>query len=292
MNKKGEMGEGQITLIADSGSTKTDWLLGGRAIETAGINPVVDSWRSIAEVISSLPDEGVGEAYFYGAGCTPPYSETVRQALRHKYPNAQVHVESDLLGAARALCQRSEGIACILGTGSNSCLYNGERIVANTPPLGYMLGDEGSGATLGRMLVGQLLKGQLAPGLKEDFFSRFRLSQTDIMDRVYRQPMPNRFLASLVPFLATHRDAAAINSLLVAEFRRFVRHNVAPYRRPDLPLNFVGGVAHSFRGELAQAVAQEGLTLGKIEKSPIDKMEEYHTLRKPFPSTRQASFST
>ncbi len=265
-----------MTLIADSGSTKTDWRLDGRAIETLGINPVRDSEESIAEVTDCLPEAEVGEIYFYGAGCIEPYNQRVKLALQRKYPTARVTVESDILGAARALCGREEGIACILGTGSNSCLYDGEKIIANVPPLGYVLGDEGSGSALGRRLAGDALKGLLGKEMKEELLSELRLTQTDIIDKVYRQPMPNRFLASLVPFLLRRKELPQINNLLTSEFRRFFRRNVVQYERPDLPVNLAGGVAHSFSGEIAEAARLEGLAIGITLKAPADRIAEYH----------------
>ncbi len=263
-------------LIADSGSTKTDWRLSGRPIETVGINPVRDSGEQVMDVVCSLPDADVHEVFFYGAGCIAPFKEKVERALAAKFLHASIHVESDMLGAARALCGKAEGIACILGTGSNSCLYDGGCIVANVSPLGYILGDEGSGAVLGRTLVGDLLKGLLGDDLKERFLSRFHLAQEDILNKVYRQPMPNRFLAGLVPFIIENRGENAIHSLVVREFRRFFVRNVAQYQRSDLSVHFVGGVAHSLCDELREAAGLEGFHVGTILRSPIDKLEEYH----------------
>ncbi len=266
-------------LVADSGSTKTDWRLDGRPIETVGINPVRDSELQVQDVVSSLPDADVREVYFYGAGCIPPFKEKVERALALKFPHAAVHVESDMLGAARALFGRQKGIACILGTGSNSCLYDGEGIVRNVPPLGYILGDEGSGAVLGRILVGDLLKGMLGDEPKERFLSRFGLTQEDILDRVYRQPACNRFLAGLVPFIIENKEESAIHHLVVSEFRRFFSRNVAQYGCPDLSVCFVGGVAHSLGDELREAATQEGFLVGTILRSPIDGIEAYHVTK-------------
>ncbi len=263
-------------LVADSGSTKTDWRLGGQPLETVGINPVRDSEEQVQDVISSLPDADIVEAFFYGAGCIPPFKGKVERALATKFPRAAVHVESDMLGAARALCGRERGIACILGTGSNSCLYDGEGIVANVPPLGYILGDEGSGAVLGRILVGDLLKGMLDASLKERFLSSLHLTQEEILDRVYRQPMPNRFLAGLVPFIIENKAEPSVHRLVVGEFRRFFSRNVAKYQRSDLSVHFVGGVAHSLCNELREAAAQEGFRVGTILRSPIDRLEAFH----------------
>lgn len=271
-------------LIADSGSTKTSWVFidneGRRQeLETLGINPVRDTEEEIEKAVHPVRRVWRGDlsVFFYGAGCIPPYSDVVRGVLERCFPQAETHVESDLLGAAHALCQGEEGIACILGTGSNSCLYDGEGIVQNVSPLGWILGDEGSGAVLGRLLVGNVLKSQFSPALCQAFEEETGLTRADIINKVYRQPLPNRFLASLVPFLGRHREEAEIHSFLIDELRRFLRRNVAQYRRPDLPVSFVGGIAHSYADELREALRLEGMTLGRILKRPIDGMVEYLT---------------
>ena len=269
-------------LIADSGSTKTSWAYidsDGRRqdFETKGINPVRDSEATVGDTLSSLPalPTPPSAIRFYGAGCIPPYSDAVSRLLAARFPDADIRVESDLLGAAHALCGYREGIACILGTGSNSCLYDGRRIAANMSPLGWILGDEGSGAVLGRLLVGQVLKGQFSPTLCRAFEAETGLTRPHVIDKVYRQPMPNRFLASLVPFLGRHRGEAEVRDFLVGEFRRFFRRNVAGYGRTDLPVSFVGGIAHTYTDELAEAARLEGFTLGRILQRPIDDIVAY-----------------
>lgn len=273
-----------MILIADSGSTKTSWATVqgtnvGDVIQTKGINPVRDKEESIRQVISTLdiaPRQEIQEIFFYGAGCIPPYSTTVKRLLQMQYPNAKVHVESDMLGAAIALCGHHEGIASILGTGANSCLFNGTRIQQQTPALGFILGDEGSGAALGKRLVGDIFKKQLPEELCQAFDKEVGLTQTEIIDRVYRQPQANLFLASLVPFLDRHQDHPSINALVIEEFARFIHRNILNYQRPDLPVNFVGGLTQSFGKQLQQAVKQEGLQMGKTIQKPIISMAEYH----------------
>lgn len=271
-------------LIADSGSSKTSWVYvgcrGDRLLfEGTGINPVRDNEIVIknslpAQILSGHchPDT----IYFYGAGCIPPYSHTLTRILQACFPHAtDIHVESDLLGAAHALLGHSEGIACILGTGSNSCLYDGERIVESVSPLGYILGDEGSGAVLGRQLLGDLLKGQMSEYLRQLFFDETELTPALVIQKVYREPAANRFLASLVPFLHTHRAEPEIHDFLVREFCRFFRRNVVHYHRPDLPVSFVGGVAHGFRSELSEAAEREGFTIGNIQQRPIEGIVQH-----------------
>lgn len=272
-------------LIADSGSSKTSWLrideTGQRlAFEGRGINPVRDSEETIRASLPEclLADDGHSPAVvcFYGAGCLPPYSHVLKHILHDCFPRAtEVRVESDLLGAAHALLGRQAGIACILGTGSNSCLYDGERIVDNVSPLGYILGDEGSGAVLGRRLLGDVWKGKMGEQLRQQFLDETELTPSLVVQRVYREPEANRFLASLVPFLHRHRTESAIHDLLIDEFRRFFCRNVAHYSRPDLPVSFVGGVAHSFHDELTEAARLEGFIVGTVVQRPIEGIVQH-----------------
>ena len=270
----------QRILVCDSGSTKADWLYANgdseEAVRTDGINPVRDSGESINRIVASLPDWKPECIYFYGAGCIEPYSASVRKALQERFPKALVSVESDLLGAARALFGHEEGIACILGTGSNSCLYKNGQITANVPPMGYILGDEGSGAVLGRQLVSDIVKGQLSQELKDAFMEEFQLTPALIVENVYRKPAANRFLASLCPFLSKHRDYDEIQRLLANEFERFLRRNVLLYNRPDLEIRYVGSISVHFEHELRNVHAKMGLKMGDVLASPVKKMMFFH----------------
>lgn len=275
-------------LIADSGSTKTDWILSIAEnsileVETMGINPVRDSQDAIFDVIKNnlapkIPhDYNIREIYFYGAGCIAPYKKSVKEVLTEVFgPNARIAVESDLLGAARALCGNKAGIACILGTGSNSCLYDGNDIIYNTSPLGYILGDEGSGAFLGKTLVSNVLKKIFSQELQEAFLKRYNLTPSIIINKVYREPMPNRFLASLVPFLAEHREETEIHDMLIWAFRQFFVRNVKAYGHPEMEINMVGSIAFYFEKEITEAAAKEGLTIGKILKKPAQEIAVFH----------------
>ena len=273
-----------MKLIVDSGSTKTQWQLqmadhSSCSVQTLGINPVRDDEESIRKIVSAVAQEltaDVDEIFFYGAGCVAPYSDVVRRSLLEAFPKASVNVESDLLGAARALCGNAEGIACIMGTGSNSCLYDGQRIVRNVSPLGWILGDEGSGAVLGRIFVGDILKNAYHKSMCTSFLKYHKLTQAEIIDRVYRQPLANRFLASLVPFIARVQDDREVRAFLLREFRRFFHRNVLPYKRPDLPVNFVGGVAAAFEKILREAAEKEKLNFGFVESKPIQRLYDFH----------------
>ncbi|WP_373825713.1 BadF/BadG/BcrA/BcrD ATPase family protein, partial [Bacteroides heparinolyticus] len=227
-----------MILIADSGSTKTDWCVveNGELLQqifTKGTNPFFQSEEEISNEIATtllprLKSDEPDAVYFYGAGCGfPDKIATMRRAIaQHLKVKGEIEVNTDMLAAARGLCGHTPGIACIMGTGSNSCYYNGQDIVANVSPLGFILGDEGSGACLGKLLVGDLLKNQMTPGLKEKFLKQFDLTPADIIDRVYRQPFPNRFLASLSPFLAQNMDEPCVHNLVLNSFKAFLKRNV------------------------------------------------------------------
>ncbi len=280
-------------LIADSGSTKTDWCLcNGSAIlcniQTQGINPYHQTEEAIEQVLfeellPKLRDKTANspgsqlKIIYYGAGCANETAcNRIKEAIRKTLGATDITVYSDLLGAARALCGHEEGIACVLGTGSNSCLYNGKDIIANTPPLGYILGDEGSSAVLGRRLVGDCLKNQLPETIREEFLAEYQLTPEIILEKVYRQPLANRFLASLAPFLSKHKEVPEIHKLLVESFVDFFVRNVKQYRRPWLPIHFVGSIANAFSSELKVAAESLGMELGTIMQSPMEGLIKYH----------------
>lgn len=285
-----------MLLIADSGSTKTDWCLCNQDaivqnIQTQGINPYHQTEEAIEEVLLSefLPQltaqsskltaqSSQLKVIFYGSGCANETAcNRIKEALFKVLGTEDVTVHSDLLGAARALCGHEEGIACVLGTGSNSCLYNGKEITANTPPLGYILGDEGSSAVLGRRLVGDCLKNQLPEAIRDEFLAEYQLTQEIILEKVYRQPLANRFLASLTPFLSKHREVPEVHKLLVESFTDFFVRNVKQYRRPWLPIHFVGSIANAFPAELKEAAESLGMELGTILQSPMEGLIKYHS---------------
>ena len=272
-----------MVLIADSGSTKCTWITGDGTrttqLRTRGINAVQHSAEQIREALGELPPhQGVTAVRFYGAGCGetfPEASEKLRRELEAHFGTADITVESDLLGAARALWGRGEGIACILGTGSNSCYYDGVRIVRNTPPLGWVLGDEGSGTYIGRQLVGNLLKGLCDESLRQLFFEEERLDYDEIIRRVYREGMANRFLASFTRFVARHIDRPELDELVCEAFRAFVRRNLAHYPA-DAEVSALGGVACHFERQLRHVLATEGMRAGRIVETPDEGLLNYH----------------
>lgn len=277
-----------MILLADSGSTKTEWCAADGATErcritTRGTNPFFQTAEEIGREVddSLLPRLGnhpIDRIRFYGAGCAfADKIAVIRDVLTARFPAAKIEVGSDMLGAARALCGRDAGIACILGTGSNSCLYDGTEITANVSPLGFILGDEGSGAVLGRTLVGDCLKNQLPAGLKEKFLKRFELTPAEILERVYKKPFPNRFLAGLSPFLAENIDVPEIRALVGGSFSAFLRRNVLQYPGcRELPVHFTGSVAYYYKGILEEAAAESGLRIGTVVRTPMEGLVRYH----------------
>lgn len=271
-----------MKLIADSGSTKTDWCVvdGGKAVfrfSGQGINPYQQGEDVIENIVmeeaaGQLGDIGkITEIEFYGAGCRDEKIAVVDGMLRRTFANAgRVEVCSDMLGAARALFGIDEGIACILGTGANSCLYDGKRVAANVPPLGYILGDEGSGAVLGRLFINALFKGGLPVTMRDEFLNATGLTLADIINKVYREPLANRFLASTSLFIHNHLYDNDLRRLVIANFRSFFKRNVNLYGRHDLSVGAVGSIAFYYEKEFLEAAVAEGYKVARVIKSPMD----------------------
>lgn len=280
-----------MILIADCGSSKIDWCLvdGGKVVKqvfTIGMNAVMLTREEMSARISQelCPElrtfvPKINAVYFYGAGCiSDDVCKNVADAIRDNINATTVEVHTDLLAAARALCGHRPGIACILGTGSNSCRYDGRNIVDNVSPLGYILGDEGSGAVLGKILVGNVLKNQLPEDLCTKFLAEYNLDRLTIIKRVYREPQTNRFLASLTPFLAHNIDRPEIRQMVRNAFRDFFIRNVCQYPDHDsMPVNFIGSIAYYYRDTLCEAAADAGCRIGTIIKSPMSGLIEYHS---------------
>ena len=271
-----------MKIIADSGSTKCAWLLtdGVHTSEyrTRGINAVQHSPEQIREALAELPPCGctVEAVYFYGAGCGgtfPEATEKMVRELRTHFGAGHIEAQTDLLGAARALFGRGEGVACILGTGSNSCWCRGGEIVENVPPLGYVLGDEGSGAAMGRNLVNGIFKGHIP--LREEFLAAHGLTYEEIIRRVYREPYANRFLASFAPFVHAHLDCPEVRAMVAETFADFAQRNLSRYP-VHLTVACIGGVAAAFEGLLREVLAQGGYRVGRIAASPAEGLIKYH----------------
>ena len=276
-----------MILIADCGSTKTDWALCDKGavvakVKTQGFNPTQQSEEDIytalsAEISGAIAADAPTTIYFYGAGCAyETANKRMQAAIERIFTTRDIHINSDLLAAARALCGHEEGIACILGTGSNSCLFDGEKIIDNTPSLGYILGDEGSGAHLGRQLVSDCIKKQLSAPLCEKFMKKYKMSVAEILERVYREPLPNRFLASFAPFLHENRKNAEVHNLLKHCFTQFFQRNTMVYRRSWLPIHIIGSIGVNFAQEIKETAESLGLSVGNIVDSPRNGLIEYH----------------
>jgi N-acetylglucosamine kinase-like BadF-type ATPase len=280
-----------MILIADGGSTKCSWcLLGGPApvhFTTEGYNPYFWDTRAItASLAHSVPaavqEAAISAIHYYGSGVlSPAKAEIVAGALRQVFPQVQqVSVDEDLLAAARALLGREAGFAAILGTGTNSCLYDGQRITQVVESLGYSLGDEGSGTSIGRLLLRDYLRGRFPAGLAEAFKATYKLGEvSEVLDRLYNQPMPNRFLAGFARFADEHYAEPYCQGVVAQAFEAFFAQIVTQY--PDYQrytFNCVGSVGYHFREALAAAATHHGMVVGHILQAPIEALVRYYEL--------------
>ena len=277
-----------MNLIADSGSTNTHWCLvqGGKVVNeivTDGINPF---YQTDMEIIALLDDQlipklenfDIDSIYFYGAGCSYPEKKIlVSRALVRFFGNSMIEIQSDLLGAARSLFQHEKGIACILGTGSNSCYYNGKEIEQNVSPLGFILGDEGSGAVLGKLFIADCLKNQLPLELKEKFLTSYELTPEMILENVYKKPFPNRFLAQFTPFLLENIEEPSIFNIVYDSFDAFLVRNVMQYPLEDILVGCVGSVAYYFRDTLEIVASERRIAISDIVQNPMNGLVKYHS---------------
>ncbi|MBJ6144419.1 N-acetylglucosamine kinase [Hymenobacter sp. BT559] len=277
-----------MILIADGGSTKTTWCLvdthGARSFfHTEGYNPEFISTAGItASLHQSLPATldaaAITEVYYYGASVVSAQQvATVADAMQAVFGQARVFVGHDLLAAARALLGRQPGFAAILGTGTNSCVYDGERVTHNVDSLGYFLGDEGSGAFIGKALLRDYLRGDMPADLAAEFRTTYGLERDDILDRLYNQPFPNRFIASFAKFANDHNQASYCQHLVTEAFDAFFRNIIKKYPTyQSHTFNCVGSVGYNFRETLTQVAAAHGMAVGKIISAPIDDLVSYH----------------
>lgn len=277
-----------MILLADGGSTKVDWCLVDhgvlkKRIFTKGANPFFRTTEDISKeightLIPELKGDKIDAVYFYGAGCAfPEKNDIVRAAIAENINTEIIEVESDLFGTAVGLCGDKAGIVCILGTGSNSCFYDGQKIVENVSPLGFILGDEGSGAVLGRLFVGSCLKNQFGPEIKEAFLQHIHLTVPQILDRVYKQSMPNRFLASVCPFIRENIHEKAIYDLVYNAFADFFKKNVMQYDYKNYKVSFTGSVAYHFKDVLSEVANDLGIDVGMIVQSPMDGLIGFYS---------------
>jgi len=274
-----------MLLIVDSGSTKTDWKLVDKTFEfsfqTMGMNPFYmkdeEIEKELKNVVVPKLEKIPDKVFFYGAGIISEQKQRMEKVLSISFPNAEVKAESDLLAAARALCGKQKGIACIMGTGANSCLYDGENIIDNIPPLGFIQGDEGSGAVLGKKLITMYLKRELPKHIAEEFHKEYGLNVSDILQKVYKEAFPNRFLANFTKFINQHISNELIYRLVYDSFDEFLIRNVYKYLDyQKLNIHFIGSVAYYFKDILLKIAKEHELKIGNIIRSPIDNLVKYH----------------
>lgn len=276
-----------IQLIADSGATKCEWVLlkNGRkkTIITNGISPYFMASEQVDELLATellpnLKKVAVDQVHFYGTGLANVDNEaTVKAALKRAFRSAKINTHTDLVAAARALCGNTKGIACILGTGSNSCYYNGKKIMKNSPGLGFILGDEGSGAYLGKKVIQYYLYNTFDEDLRARFDARFTTNSKEILEQVYRKPIPNRYLAGYAIFLAENRGHYMIENIIEDGLNDFFFTHLHKYRESWLyPIHFIGSVAFGFKDVVQELCNSYELELGKVLKAPMDGLVDYH----------------
>ena len=278
-----------MILIADSGSTKCDWVaLNSEGTElfrtrTMGFNPLFHTSETITEELAKNPElqsnsRSVVAVFYYGAGCSSPErSAVIQKGIAHVFPQANVMVHHDLLGAAYAAYDGRPNITCILGTGSNSCYFDGRNVKEMSPSLGFILGDEGSGAYFGKKIIAAYLYGHLSKEATKKFDDTFKLSMQEIISRVYTQPHANRFLADFSPFIYEFRKEPIIEKMLQNGMKEFLHIHVSCFpEAAEVEIHFVGSVAFHFQEALHNAATELGLKIGNIIRRPIDPLVDYH----------------
>lgn len=279
-----------MILIADSGGSKTDWrlVLKNGDVDQAsspGFNPYYQPIEDLKNIVSKVllskipTGEEVTEIYFYGAGVSSEKNQTtIKEAFLEFFPNAQIEIGWDLLAAARALCGNEPGIACIMGTGSNSCLYDGKNIIDNVANLGWILADEGSGANIGRKFLVDYLRKKLPDSLAKQFSARFPYSREEFLEKVYQEEKPSAFLASFAKFIFQHLKEPYCYQLIYSSFAEFYENNVMKYENyQNLKVHFTGSIAFYFSDILRQVANDKGITVKNILEGPIAGLTLYHT---------------
>ncbi|MBO4282951.1 MAG: ATPase [Bacteroidales bacterium] len=281
-----------MILAADSGATSTNWaLISTKGLEkqfdTTGINPYYMQGAEIRrrlteEALPQLSEDerkSIDRIYFYGSGCsTPAKRDLLRENLLLISPNASVFPDHDVLASARACCGRGKGIACILGTGSNACVYDGKNVVRNAISLGYLLGDEGSSVYIGKLFLTRYLKNRVSPSLKQAVDGHFRLSFEDILNGMYQSEKPNRFIAQFTYYILDHApEFPELEEIIRIAFRDFITEYIRPFPEAgDYPVCFVGSVAHFAQKFLEEELRAAGYTMGKVVRYPIEGLIDYH----------------
>lgn len=276
-------------IIADSGSSKTEWVLCDKnrvtkKIETIGFNPYYYASHVLEEIIHTnlqpiIRDNPVSDIYFYGSGCSTENNQNIIiNALRPCFQNSKIHIYHDLIGAARSLFGNEAGIAGILGTGSNSCVYDGTNITHNIPSLGYFFGDEGSGSNIGKRFINNYLKGDLPDSLKKDFDNHFAYSFEYILNQIYSNECPVKFFASFNPYIKDHIKSKYYKDLVYSSFSDFFRLNICKYTDyQKLPIKFIGSIAYIFSDILKEVASTYGVIIQGIDKNPMEGLIKFHS---------------
>ncbi|MBN1197937.1 MAG: ATPase [Bacteroidales bacterium] len=277
-----------MILISDSGSTKTLWALiqdgkQEKMIQTQGLNPYFTPPEMMQDIIHNelihkILSDNITQIYFYGAGCsTDKNNNLIRNQLHHFFREAHIEVFHDILGAGRALFGRKQGIACILGTGCNSCFFDGKDVFPRIPSLGYLYGDEGAGSYLGKEFLGKYLKNELPEQIKTAFDNKYHYTLEDILNSLYNKPFPNRFLAAFSLFLKDHIEDQYIHDLIYFSFLEFIQTHIIKYDHyTSLPIGFIGSIAYQYQGILHEAAQSHSLVPEKILQTPLEGLVEYH----------------
>lgn len=276
-----------MIIVADSGGSKIDWRLLRKdgtiaQAQSPGFNPYYQPIEHLKDILkdSLLPvaNEPVTKIFFYGTGVSSEKNQRIiQEAFLTHFKDAKIEVGWDLLAAARALCGREPGIACILGTGSNSCLYNGEKIIGNVANLGWILADEGSGTSLGKKLIFDRFRKKMPAKLEEQFNARFPWSREEVLEKVYQQEKPGAFLASFAKFIFQHLKEPYCYQLVYDSFSEFYENNVMKYENyQNLKVHFTGSIAFYFSDVLRQVANDEGITVKNILEGPIAGLTLFH----------------
>lgn len=276
-----------MILIVDSGSSKTDWIVLGEknqlTFSTVGLNPNFHDSNSIANIVKENTELcalnlDIQTIYFYGAGCSSPQlNNIVSKGLEEIFQSAEIHIEHDLMASAKATYTGVSAISCILGTGSNACFFDGQKLIQNTPSLGYILGDEASGAYFGKKFLAAFFYNQMPINLKKLVVKELNLTKENVINNLYKEPHANTYLAAFMPFLFKYSENKFIKKLIQKGFREFLTIHVCCYPNyKSHPVHFVGSIAYLFKNELETACSKFNITCGQIIKNPIDNLVEYH----------------
>lgn len=271
-----------MILIADSGSSKTHWaLVSAQELyveQSEGLNPFfIDHLKVKQTVEKVVGNRKVDTVYFYGAGCnSDEKKDIIRQGVLSALGSVELLVESDILGAARAVYAHNPGWIVILGTGSNVAYYNGNELIKFRPSLGYVLGDEGSGANIGKLFLKKLLYNQLPDIITTDFYARYENNVSDILTNIYSKPYPNRYIAQFASFVSQYLHYAEIREIVTLSFDNLIRTHIIPFNNDKKPVSFVGSVAFAYKEVLLEVTHSYDLKVQTVVQNPIQKLAEYH----------------